>query len=90
MTAEQILAAYPNARIAVAYTELIICGSADDDGESSWDLMMKAQPPMTLDEIWKCIYESVEDETECKAQEARVQMTHPDYRRYLAGKLGLI
>ncbi len=94
MTHVQMLQkSYPNAFIAVVYTEAIICGNGDPEaGEegSGWDLMMSTTPPMSPDDVISCIRTAMEGETDCRAEEALAQTYHPEYVKYLQAKLGLL
>lgn len=93
MTDAELLAAYQPCRIAVAFTELIIC--RDDPGrQTSWDLMMSAKTPLSLDEVIEMIQGVMEEEAEetgaCRAEEAYEQSKHPMYRTYIAAKMGMM
>ena len=85
MTAEELLAQYPSARHAVSFCELIV----EDD---SFRLFIQHQIPP--DECIGILRETLED---CirdgdvgKWQEAIDELTTDDFRRYLAGKLGIV
>lgn len=92
MTAAQILNAYPHCQVAVAYCELILDGKDDDDDipETCFEMMRRAVPPMSIDEVYACIKESMQDETACKAPEALQQMDHPEFMAYLKAKMGML
>lgn len=97
MTADQLLDAYPDAREAVAWVELMICvppeGEAD---ESAWDLMMEAgfQPEEVLEALKKTIREEVDeydgDEPLYleKLKLAVAQTALPSFRNFVLGKMG--
>lgn len=93
-TARELLDAYPHCSVAIAFTELIICVPPDGEDQSSWDLMMNAPTPMTLDRVIEMIRDVINDEimdgTECKAEEALEQSYHSSYRIYIAGKMGMV
>lgn len=95
MTARELLDAYPNARAAVAWTELIICRGSSQDLESSWDLMMKYLPPLNPREVMLLIQSAADDQKDEPGLEAayagiRRQMGHPQFLQYVAGKMGAV
>ena len=53
-------------------------------------MMRRAVPPMSIDEVYACIKESMQDETACKAPEALQQMDHPEFMAYLKAKMGML
>lgn len=90
MTAAELFAAYPNVKHAVAYVELIICEPVD--GESAWDLLMTTLRPMSPKDVADCLCDDGVDvigrtERECMI---RAEMDHPEFLRYLAGKMGAV
>ncbi len=89
-----ILDRYPNVRLAVSFVELIMCGTTPDDPESTWDMLISAG--YTADKMLAGIKWVMEDEVNDpigfpsdKIAAARAQLDHPEFRTYLAGKLGL-
>jgi hypothetical protein len=78
---------YPDVLQAIAWTELIICQSSDGE-ETSWELILRSQPNISPYEMLSYMKEAIEGETVGRAEEAKSQMNHPQYLRYLAGKLG--
>ena len=97
MTAEQVLAAYPDCPVAVAWVELFVC-QPTGDGKSSWDVMMEVCPPLSIEEVFDFVHqcaleeahESPEENLRQKAAIAYEQMKTPAYRNYLAAKMGLV
>lgn len=94
-----LLSAYPNVRLAVAWTELMLCVPPDDgSGESSWDIMVKAEmsPDEIIETIRKCIREEQEEGTNhgpdylARMRLAYPQTFHPEFRSYVMGKLGMM
>lgn len=94
-----LLSAYPNVRLAIAWTELMLCVPPyDEPGESSWDMMVKAK--MTLGEIIetirKCIYEEQTEGVDhgegytIRMKSAYQQTFHPEFGSYVMGKLGMM
>ncbi len=87
---QQLLDAYPNARQAVAWTELILCVPPPGETDTSWDIMMNAKMPLAeiLDAIKHCIQEEINDGAPGKRREALAQCNHPQFLTYLKGKMG--
>lgn len=90
MKAETLLAAYPDCPLAVAWTELMICQPSDEDPESSWELAMKLDPPLSPHELLDIIKQATVGETVGKAEQALAQMDHPSFLTYLKGKMGAV
>lgn len=91
--AERLLATYPHATHAVAWVELILCrNDSDDEEETGWEMMMRATPPMSLDEvkgmIRTCLEEEIQEGSPGKHREALAEIDTPDFTRYLRGKMG--
>jgi len=88
-----VLTEYPSIIQAVAWTELIVC-QPNKGEQTSWDMMLSHQ--LSLDEILHCIQATIAGEENEGIMPrdvilaAQAQMRMPEYRRYLAGKLGLV
>ena len=85
MTPKELLAAYPNATHAIAWVELMCCASELDDFDGFAELV---QSGMFIPEIIEAIKETTEGE-ECPDL-VRSQMDHPEFMKYIAGKLGMM
>jgi hypothetical protein len=86
----KVLAAYPHCRTAVAYCELFLNQCTPDDSETAFELMRRAEPPMSLEEWLHCVQEVLEGETEHRAEEALAQTNHPQFLVYLRAKMGMM
>lgn len=97
MAPQELLAAYPRVRFAVAWTEMFACVAPDDGHEPAWDLMMRADPPLSPDEMVDCIRDTIREVVEDADELPTVrrastlalpQVDHPDYLTYIRGKMG--
>lgn len=88
MNAEAVLAAYPNARVAIAYVEVIICVPPKPGEEPAWDMVLRENPGVTPRQMAEALRIVLKDEAAARAQEAREQMLHPEFLAYLKGKMG--
>jgi hypothetical protein len=88
MTAEQLLARWPNIRRAVAWVELF-AGEAAELGEPPfWDDLSTLNDPGRIAEFLRgSADDEIRDGTAGKHRQARAEMDHPDFVAYLAGKL---
>ena len=89
MITKQQLSAYPTCARAVAYTELVIC-TPQSEPYCCWDLL--TSKPLSPDEILRLIKLTVESYAyeEPWARETLAQMGTPEYKQYLAAKLGMM
>jgi hypothetical protein len=86
-----MLDAYPNVRHAVAFVETFLCELPPDDPETAWTLMMRAR--LTPSEIITCCRIAVTEATELSPRfldAIRHEMQHPEFHRYIAGKMGAV
>ena len=85
MTSEQILAQFPSAPHAVAFCELIV-------EDAAFQLFIQHQvPPDECIGIFREILDDlIRDRDVGKWQEAIDELPTDDFRRYLAGKLGIV
>jgi hypothetical protein len=72
---------------AVAFVELIVCGNSPR-GANGWDVLMEAA--LEPDEVVEAICDVSAGETVGKMQVARAEMRLPQFRQYIAGKMGLM
>lgn len=96
--------AYPLIPYAIAWVELFVCGTDAEDGESSWDMLMKWETTCNRpDEVIAILQETIESDISEKKQEpihrtehirrlelARMQMEFAQFRDYIAGKMGMM
>jgi hypothetical protein len=94
-----LLSAYPNAKKAVAWVELMLCVPIrDEPGESSWDMMVTAKipPGEIVAMVRQCIHEEQEDGKHhgerylAVVRQAHTETFHPEFLSYIAGKLGMM
>ena len=97
MTPQELLAAYPRVRGAVAWTEMFACVAPDDGCEPAWDLLIRADPSLTPSEMVDCIRDTMRevakdaDELPIVRRASTIalqQVDHPDYLTYIRGKMG--
>lgn len=97
MTPRELLDAFPRVRHAVCWTEAFVCIAPEDDQEPAWDLIMRAKPALTPDEIVSLIRDTIREELNdpetClggyrAATLAMPEVDHPDYLTYIRGKMG--
>jgi hypothetical protein len=86
---------YPNCVHAIAWTELIICSPVQDGGdpEPTWDMMMRAVPPIRPEEIVELLKDAAADsdpESMPMRDQIVAQMSHPEFLTYVKGKAGCV
>jgi len=84
----RILETYPTVKHAVSWVEVFLVGTEHEGEISAWQIMMTTVPSLTPDEVVDMIKHSIEGETVGKAEEARKEMDHPEFRQYVLGKMG--
>lgn len=87
MTIADLDQCYPDVKQAIAWTELIICQNSRGE-ETTWQFILRNRPNISPHEMLDYMKLVIEGETVGRAEEAKAQMNHPQYLRYLAGKLG--
>lgn len=91
MGAEELLAAYLRAKVAVSWCEMFLSPNEFDDRDMWADLGLK-----DLDQAIKFIQEAMSDEDTMRSVSgetrllARVQTETKDFRRYVAAKMGMM
>jgi hypothetical protein len=79
--------AYAAVPHAVAFVELILC--AADDGESAWDVMTAAGlSPAEVSEQCRLAVGDADAIPADRRAAVLVEMGHPQFARYVAGKMG--
>ncbi len=94
MSGAELLRTYPKCVIAVAYVELMLCEPCEPGEPSSWQLLMSATPPMSIEEVIATIHQllidEVSDDAPFKAAEALSQIDEPSFRVYIGGRMGMM
>ena len=85
MTAEELLAQFPSARHAVSFCELIV-----EDTAFQLFIQHQCPPDECIDIIRETLEECIAEGDVGKWQEAIDELPTDDFRRYLAGKLGIV
>jgi len=90
MTAADLLTAYPSAQVAVAWCELMLAASELDDGDVFAE--MRKYPKITVDDAVKLLRETIREAVEVGQIYPRglEQTYNSDFRRYVAGKFGMV
>lgn len=90
--AEAMLRQWPTIKHAVSWVELFMEQKNDDDPESSMNMIRNANVPP--DEALTMIQDCIEDEIACGSQgkhdTALAETKLPEFKVWLAGKLGLM
>ena len=87
MKVQALFIAYPAVVQAISWVELIICES-DDGEETAWELIIRHEPNISPQDMLDYMKKAIEGEDVGRLKEAEAQMDHPQFLRYLAGKLG--
>lgn len=94
MSDNVLLASYPNAPQVVAFVEMILCVPPQGESRSSWELMMGARfgPSDVINTVRELLAAELVDGTIQVRPDilraAIAQVDTPDFRRYVAGKMG--
>lgn len=96
MSERELLEAYPNAWHAIAYVEHVLCGPPEPGGQSSWEILVASGlSPMRIVAL---IAEMLREELKEPVQIIRAEILNaaiwecgtPDFRNYIAGKMGAV
>lgn len=89
MTATQLLSAYPHIPYAIAWVELMLCPSTLDD-QDGFGMMIRSglDPSQVVEMVKTTVRDAIAEEEIGKEREALAQMDHPEFMRFICGKMG--
>lgn len=84
------LQAYPHIQHAVALVELFYSKKEGEDNSSALDIMIDAgfSPEKVIATMKNLTDEDIADNQPGRLNEARTEMDHPEFLKYIRGKLG--
>lgn len=94
--ADALFRAYPNVTHAVSWVELVVC-DADPGERSAWDEIFRHgraagidfDPRQVVGILADALEEDIREGTaKGRSAEALAEMRHPEFLRYVAGKMG--
>jgi hypothetical protein len=73
-----------------AYLVCLLCEAAITCDEGLWEGLQKLEPQEAFDIIKKTVLETADLEFKETEEIIAQQMEHPDFKRYVMGKLGMM